>query len=60
MATATAQIKGNSLKSIVSKYKKGAGLAALATEFEYPIPAIRQALVEADVTIRGRGRPCKA
>ena len=50
-------VKSNTQRSIVSKYGKGAGLIALATEFELSVPVIRRVLTEGKVSIRGRGRP---
>jgi len=57
MARPKIVVNGNQAKSIVAKYNKGAGLVALAAEFELSLPVIRRALVENDVVIRGRGRP---
>ena len=53
-------ITANQTRSLVSKYAKGTGLVALAKEFELSVPVIRRLLDEADVTIRGRGRPVVA
>ncbi len=57
MARSTLEVKGNTARSLVSKYKKGTGLAALAEEFGFSIPVVRRTLEENDVTIRGRGHP---
>lgn len=57
MARPRIEVVGNRQKSIVSKYGKGAGLVALAAEFELSVPVIRRVLTEGKVTIRGRGRP---
>ncbi len=53
-------VKSNQTRSIVAKYAKGAGLVALATEFEIGVGVVRRVLIEAGETIRGRGRPAKA
>jgi hypothetical protein len=57
MGRAQIQLTANQTKSIVSKYNKGVGLVALATEFEHSIPVIRRVLSENKVKVRGRGRP---
>lgn len=57
MARPRIEVVGNQRKSLVSKYNKGAGLVALATEFELSVPVIRRVLEENNVIIRGRGRP---
>ena len=57
MARPKKVVNGNDLRSLVSKYNKGAGLVALAEEFGVSIPVIRRALVDGGVTVRGRGRP---
>lgn len=54
------EVTANAKRSMVSKYNKGAGLIALAEEFELSIPVVRRVLVNAGVTIRGRGRPALA
>lgn len=51
--TATA----NTVRSMVAKYKNGAGLVALAKEFDLSVPVIRRILADTGVEIRGRGRP---
>lgn len=50
-------VTSNKTRSLVTKYKKGAGLVALAEEFGLSTPVIRRLLTENDVVIRGRGRP---
>ncbi len=57
MARPRIKVLSNTQRSIVSKYGKGLGLVALATEFELSPPVIRRVLTENKVTIRGRGRP---
>ncbi len=57
MARPKKTVTENQRRSIVSRYGKGEGLVALATEFELSPPVIRRVLTEADVDIRGRGRP---
>ena len=57
MARPLKVVNSNTRRSIKSKYNKGQGLVALATEFELSTPVIRRVLTEADVEIRGRGRP---
>lgn len=47
----------NTVRSMVAKYKKGAGLVALAEEFDLSVPVLRRTLVDAGAKIRGRGRP---
>lgn len=51
------EVTANAVRSLVSKYTKGTGLVALTAEFDLSIPVIRRTLVNAGVTIRGRGRP---
>ena len=60
MARPKVKVSSNQARSICAKYKKGAGLIALASEFELSPAVIRRVLVEGDVDIRGRGRPAKA
>ena len=57
MARPLKVVKSNTRRSIAAKYRNGAGLVALATEFELSSPVIRRVLTEANETIRGRGRP---
>ena len=54
------ELKANAVRSMVSKYNKGAGLVALAEEFGISLPVVRRVLAENGVTIRGRGRPVVA
>lgn len=54
------EVTANAKRSMVAKYNKGAGLVALAEEFELSVPVVRRVLAEAGVTIRGRGRPALA
>ena len=57
MARPQKVVKSNTRRSIAAKYRKGAGLVALAEEFELSTPVIRRVLCGEAVTIRGRGRP---
>jgi len=47
------------LKRLVAAYKDGTGLVALAEQWAVSTSTVRRILVEAGVTIRGRGRPAK-
>jgi len=60
MARAKVKLDSNKVRHFVAAYNKGTGLVALAAEAGCAIPTIRRVLVEAGVTIRGRGRPVKA
>lgn len=57
MARPKITVTANTARSIVAKYNKGAGLVALADEFDLSIPVIRRTLADAGAKIRGRGRP---
>lgn len=57
MSRPRTKVASNTVRSIVSKYTRGAGLVALAEEFELSASVIRRVLVDNDVPIRGRGRP---
>lgn len=57
MGRAKIEVTSNTVRSLVSKYNKGAGLVELAEEFKLSIPVIRRTLTDAKVKIRGRGRP---
>ncbi len=50
-------VTANQVRSIVSKYNKGAGLLDLSIEFDYSVPVIRRVLREKRVRVRKRGRP---
>jgi len=60
MARPQIEVLAKAANSMVSKYNKGAGLVALAEEFDVSIPVIRRTLVEKGAKIRGRGRPVVA
>jgi len=57
MARPKIELKANVVKQVVKQYNKGAGLVALAEKYKVSVPVIRRVLVEANVEIRGRGRP---
>jgi len=57
MARPKVTLTANEVRSVLAKYNKGAGLVALAKEFDHSIPVIRRILVEGKAKIRGRGRP---
>lgn len=57
MARPKITVTANTVRSMVAKYKKGAGLVALATEFDLSVPVIRRTLADAGAEIRGCGRP---
>lgn len=50
-------VAANTARSMAAKYKKGAGLVALAEEFDLSVPVIRRTLVNGGAKIRGRGAP---
>ena len=58
MARPKTKVTSNERRSIISKYTNhGYGLVELSELFEYSVTVIRRVLVEANATIRGRGRP---
>lgn len=57
MGRAKTKVSPNDTRSIVSKYKKGAGLVTLSEVFEISTTVITRILREQKVKIRGRGRP---
>lgn len=60
MSRPQTKVSANQQRSIVSQYNKGIGLVAIASGLKLGVQIIRRVLVEADVTIRGKGRPCLA
>ena len=60
MARPRTKVTANQTRSIVSRYKKGTGLVALAEMFGFSAPVIRRVLADGAVEIRGRGRPVLA
>ena len=57
MARPQIEVLAKAANSMVSKYNKGAGLTALAEEFDLSIPVIRRTLVDKGVKIRKAGAP---
>lgn len=60
MARPKTQVSANQVRSIVAQYKKGGegnGLVAIADRLKIGVPVVRRVLVDAGVTIRGKGRP---
>jgi len=63
MSRKQTKVTENQKRSIIAQYNKGGegnGLVAIAKRLELGVQIIRRVLVEADVTIRGKGRPCLA
>lgn len=60
MSRPQTKVSANQKRSIVSQYNKGVGLVAIAATVKLGVQIIRRVLVEADVTIRSKGRPCVA
>ncbi len=60
MSRLTTRVSANERRSIVSRYNKGIGLVAIGDHYGYSATVVRRVLTEANVEIRGRGRPVLA
>jgi hypothetical protein len=57
------EVTENQRRSIIAKYNSGMGLREIGDSFEdntLAVAVVRRVLVENNVAIRGRGRPCVA
>ena len=60
MGRAKTEVTENQRRSILSRYQKGEGFNPIGEALNLSFGVIRRVLVENNVEIRGRGRPCKA
>jgi hypothetical protein len=59
MAKPRKEVSAGQKREITTQYQAGAGMLTLADKYGHCVSVIRKVLVEAQLEIRGRGRPTK-